>query len=142
MIDSPVTTRQKRIVAQRANYCCEYCFSQLRYSPDPFSVEHIIPSSQGGSSHLDNLAFACQGCNNHKYTATTAIDPISGKTVPLYHPRQQRWDDNFAWNDDATMMLGLNPTGRATIEKLQVNREGVVNLRRVLHSIDKHPPAY
>ncbi|MEG4968235.1 hypothetical protein QUB11_16585 [Microcoleus sp. B6-A1] len=37
-------------------------------------------------------------------------------------------------------MLGLTPTGRATIDRLQLNREGVVNLRGVLHSIALHPP--
>ncbi len=38
------------------------------------------------------------------------------------------------------MMVGITPTGRATLEKLQLNREGVVNLRRVLRLADEHPP--
>jgi hypothetical protein len=33
-----------------------------------------------------------------------------------------------------------SPTGRATVEKLQVNREGVVNLRRVPREAGEHPP--
>jgi hypothetical protein len=37
-------------------------------------------------------------------------------------------------------MLGLTPAGRATVNRLQLNREGVVNLRRVLHLIQQHPP--
>ncbi len=37
-------------------------------------------------------------------------------------------------------MVGLTSIGRATIEKLQLNREGVVNLRYALRSIGKHPP--
>lgn len=141
MTEARVTNSQKQAVAQRANYCCEYCLSQLRYSPDPFSIEHITPLSRGGLNRMDNLAFACQGCNSRKYTSTTAIDPISGEMVSLYHPRQERWNDHFAWNDDFTRMLGLTPTGRATIESLQLNRDGVVNLRQVLHTIDKHPPS-
>jgi hypothetical protein len=32
------------------------------------------------------------------------------------------------------------PTGRATIETLFLNREGVVNLRQLLYPIGKHPP--
>jgi hypothetical protein len=36
--------------------------------------------------------------------------------------------------------IGLTPTGRATVERLQLNREGVVNLRRVLRTIGQHPP--
>ena len=49
--------------------------------------------------------------------------------VPLYHPRQHRWPDHFAWNEDTTIVIGLTPTGRATVEALRLNRENVVNLR-------------
>jgi hypothetical protein len=87
------------------------------------------------------LAWSCQGCNNRKYTSVEALDPVSGETVPLYHPRRQRWYEHFAWNEDYTVVLGLTPTGRTTVEKLQLNRAGVVNLRRVLHHIGAHPLA-
>jgi len=92
------------------------------------------------ADHLDNLALACQGCNNRKYSDIDAIDPVSGERVPLFHPRQHQWKDHFAWNDDFTMVIGLTPTGRATIEKLWLNRDGVVNLRHALRSIGAHPP--
>ena len=125
-----LTTQQRALVAERANDCCEYCFSQLRFSPDPFSVEHVLPQSGGGSDLPDNLALACQGCNAHKYTATEATDPASGERAPLYHPRLDTWGDHFV----------LNPTGRATAAKLKLNRLGVVNLRRVLAGLGEHPP--
>ncbi|HAJ59507.1 MAG TPA: HNH endonuclease [Cyanobacteria bacterium UBA11369] len=140
MPESRLTQQQRQLIQQRASSCCEYCLSQAKFSPDPFSIEHIIPRSKGGTSNLDNLAVACQGCNNFKYNHTEAIDPITGESVPLYHPRQQNWRDHFTWSNDSTQMLGLTPTGRATIERLQLNRNGVVNLRRVLHSIEQHPP--
>lgn len=135
-----LTQHQREFIKQRANNRCEYCISQIKFSPDPFSIEHIIPRSKGGTSDLDNLAIACQGCNNFKYSHTHAIDPITGKPVPIYHPRQQNWCDHFTWTKDATQMLGLTPTGRATIDRLLLNREGVTNLRRVLYSIGQHPP--
>ncbi len=125
---------------RRAGECCEYCRSQARFSPDPFSVEHILPSSAGGGDESVNLALSCQGCNNRKYVSVDAVDPVSGETVPLYHPRQERWHDHFAWNEDTSLVMGLTPTGRATIAKLQLNREGVVNLRWALHKIGRHPP--
>jgi HNH endonuclease len=140
MPESRLAQQRRQLIQQRANNCCEYCLSQAKFSPDPFSIEHIVPKSKGGTSDLDNLAVACQGCNNFKYNHTEAIDPIGGKPVPLYHPRQNNWADHFTWTDDSTQMLGLSPTGRATIDRLQLNREGVVNLRRALHSIHKHPP--
>lgn len=140
MPESRVTAQQKKAVAERANGCCEYCKSQVRFAIQPFSIEHIIPRSLGGETALDNLAFSCQGCNNHKYNKTEERDPVSGDTVPLYHPRQQRWSDHFAWNNDFTLIIGLTPTGRSTVETLQLNREGVVNLRRVLYAMGEHPP--
>ena len=136
-----VTAQQKQAVVERAQGCCEYCRSQARFATQSFSVEHIKPRSRGGKTTLDNLALACQGCNNHKYTKTERRDPVSGDIVPLYHPRQQQWHDHFAWNDDFTLIIGLTPTGRATVEALQLNRKGVVNLRRILYAMGEHPPA-
>ncbi len=140
MPESRVTAQQKKVVAERANGCCEYCRSQVRFAIQPFSIEYIIPRSAGGETVLDNLALSCQGCNNHKYNKTEGRDPVSGDTVPLYHPRKQRWSNHFAWNDDFTLIIGLTPIGRSTVEALQLNREGVVNLRRVLYAMGEHPP--
>jgi hypothetical protein len=39
------------------------------------------------------------------------------------------------------LIIGLTPTGRATIEALHLNRANVVNLRRVLYALGEHPPA-
>jgi hypothetical protein len=141
MSEQRVTAQQKKAVAQRANQCCEYCQSQLRFAMQPFSIEHIIPKSQSGETSLDNLALSCQGCNNHKYNKTEEIDKISGNIVPFYHPRQHKWQEHFAWNNDFTLVIGLTSTGRVTVEALQLNRDGVVNLRRVLYSIGEHPPS-
>ncbi|MDI9639830.1 HNH endonuclease signature motif containing protein [Geitlerinema splendidum] len=140
MPESRVTAQQKKAVAERANGCCEYCRSQVRFAIQPFAIEHIIPRSAGGETVLDNLALSCQGCNNHKYNKIEERDPVSGDTVPLYHPRKQRWNNHFAWNNDFTLIIGLTPTGRSTVEALQLNREGVVNLRRVLYAMGEHPP--
>jgi hypothetical protein len=72
---------------------------------------------------------------------TGAIDPIDGKLVPLYHPRQQLRVEHFVWSDDFTELIGISPTGRATVVRLQLNREGVVNLRGLLREKNLHPPA-
>jgi hypothetical protein len=140
MSEPKLTAKQKEAIARRAGECCEYCRSQARFSPDPFSIEHIRPRSKGGTDEDDNLALACQGCNNRKYTHVEARDPVSGNLVSLYHPRRQRWADHFSWNENFTLVIGLTPTGRATVELLKLNREGVVNLRRVLCTIEQHPP--
>lgn len=135
-----IPLRDKRMVAERAQHACEYCLSQLRYSPDPFSVDHIIALAHGGSSSMDNLALACQGCNGLKFTATEAVDPITGQIVPLYNPRIHHWATHFVWAEAYSLILGITPTGRATVAKLQLNRFGVMNLRKVLRPLGKHPP--
>ncbi len=38
------------------------------------------------------------------------------------------------------LVLGLISIGRATVEKLQLNRAGLVNLRRILVEAGEHPP--
>ncbi len=140
MPERRLTATLRGRVFERARGCCEYCRGQARYSSQPFSVEHILARSRGGSSRLGNLALSCQGCNNHKYDKMEAPDPVSGALVPLYHPRRHRWEEHFAWSDDFLLAVGVTPTGRATVEALLLNRDGVVNLRRVLYLYGEHPP--
>ncbi len=128
-------------VTRREGGCCEYCASQARYSPAPFSVEHIVPRSRGGGSDLSNLALACQGCKNLKYACVEALDPVTGERVALCHPRRDAWHSHFTWSDDSSVILGLTATGRATVFRLELNREPLVNLRRVLSEAREHPPA-
>jgi hypothetical protein len=140
MPEQRISAELRQQVTERADGNCEYCRSQARYATQPFSVEHIIPRAKGGPTTLENLALACQGCNNHKYDKVAALDPVSGEIVPLYHPRRDHWDTHFAWSDDFTLIIGLTPTGRATVATLLLNREGVLNLRRLLYAIGEHPP--
>lgn len=135
-----VTAAQRRSVFERANGCCEYCRSQARFGTQSFAAEHIIPVYAGGKTSLDNLALACFGCNSHKYTKTSAIDPETGSFVPLFHPRQQRWSEHFAWRADYTEIVGLTPSGRATVNALHLNRAELINLRTVLYAVGQHPP--
>lgn len=140
MPEKHVTAKQKRTVVRRARDCCEYCRSQARFATQSFSVEHIVPRSRDGETSLDNLALACEGCNSHKHTKVEGYDVITDELVPLYHPRQQVWGHHFRWNDDYTLIVGFTPTGRATVKALQLNREGLINLRRVLYEVGEHPP--
>jgi hypothetical protein len=126
-------------VAERAGRRCEYCLSPAAFSPDPFVEEHVVPRSKGGTKHLSNLAYSCQGCNSAKYTHTEADDPRSGRTVPLYNPRIDSWSEHFAWDEDRITLVGRTPTGRATVAALDLNRESVVNLRRLLLLVGEHP---
>lgn len=127
-------------VIQRAQGRCEYCRSPAAFAHQSFSVEHIRPRSHQGKDSLGNLALSCQGCNNHKYNRRKARDPVSDVLVILFHPRRHRWKEHFAWANDATHVLGLTAIGRAAVQALQLNREALVNLRRVLVAAGEHPP--
>lgn len=126
-------------VERRAQGCCEYCKSPAKYSIQTFSLDHIIPRSQGGDRSLENLALTCQGCNNHKYNKTTSRDSITDQLVNLFHPRQQRWQDHFTWDEHFELLIGMTATGRVTVEALQLNRQELVNLRRLLYAAGEHP---
>ena len=135
-----ITTQEQRDIIERAKGRCEYCQSRMDYSAQPFVFEHITPFNQVGETALTNLALACGGCNGHKYTKTTGRDPISTEIAPLYNPRQQQWHIHFSWSDDYLQIVGLTPTGRATVVALQMNRPGVINIRRLLRMAGQHPP--
>ena len=130
----------RRLVSARARKCCEYCLSQARYSTHSFAIEHVIPKRRGCATTVGNLALSCQGCNNHKHTKLKARDPLTRKLAPLFHPRRHDRAEHFTWSADYMEIIGLTPTGRATIAALQLNRAEVVNLRRILAAFGEHPP--
>ena len=130
----------RRAVTERARGYCEYCLSQEACATERFSIEHIHPRVLGGLTVAENLALACQGCNGHKAVATAATDPETGEMTTLFNPRQQIWGEHFAWSEDGLNIVGLTPTGRATIVRLQMNRPSLVNLRSALLAIKVHPP--
>ncbi|HMV47513.1 MAG TPA: HNH endonuclease [Blastocatellia bacterium] len=134
-----ITVAKQRVVIERAQGLCEYCRSRADHTTESFAIEHILPLSRNGNSELNNLAFSCSGCNGHKHRKIEAPDPVSGLVVPLFHPRRQKWEEHFRWSDDYKTIIGLTPTGRATVEALNMNRPGLVNIREALFQTRKHP---
>jgi HNH endonuclease/Kelch motif len=136
-----LTVLERRLMISRARERCEYCQCPDDYSLQSFDFDHIFPIAQGGSTSLENLAYACGGCNGYKHAKIQAIDPETLAEVDLYNPRQDRWEEHFLWNDDLLQMTGLTSIGRATIQLLRLNRSGVINIRRLLILDGKHPPS-
>lgn len=128
-----------RVVTQSGGVC-EYCRYPEEFNSGQFAVDHILPRVRGGADDLNNLALSCRSCNERKQDATEAQDPLTEDIVPLFHPRRERWEDHFAWSSDFRFIIGLTPTGRATIFRLQTNHSGVVRQREVLHQLGLHPP--
>lgn len=130
---------RRQVQAQFTN-CCAYCHTAEHLTAVTFEVEHITPLASGGRTMLVNLCYSCPTCNRHKAARQTAVDPQTNTVVPLFHPRQQQWSDHFAWNLDQTELVGLTPTGRATISVLQMNRPQLIRVRRMWVKLGEHPP--
>jgi hypothetical protein len=122
------------------NHSCAYCHTTEANTGQPMTVDHIYPQAQGGETTFDNLCFACRRCNEFKGSAVSAQDPLTGETVPLFHPRQQVWADHFQWDESGTLLIGLTAVGRATIVALNRNNSVIVYARRRWVSVGWHPP--
>ncbi len=130
----------RRRVAAAARLRCGYCQTLQVVVGYPLHIEHIIPEAAGGLSTEDNLWLACCVCNNAKGVQTHAYDPVTRTDVPLFNPRTQDWQEHFAWSRDGTQVIGLTPTGRATVLALQLNSPLRVLARQRWVLTGWHPP--
>ncbi len=103
-------------------------------------LEHILPTVLGGKTEEANLWLACALCNAHKSDRIAALDPGTGAIVRLFNPRQQPWPEHFTWTPEGDQIIGLTPTGRATVIALQLNRPELVRSRRLWVRAGWHPP--
>ena len=49
--------------------------------------------------------------------------------VPLFNPRRDAWNDHFVFR--GSVIVGLTPTGRATVRLLNMNHPRRVKLREM-----------
>ncbi len=135
-----LTPSLRHEVARRADHRCSYCRSQEEIAGTLFTVDHIIPQALGGRDDLDNLCLACWDCNRLKHTHVTGIDPSSGERVALFDPNHHAWADHFAWDEGGQFITGLTAVGRATVDRLQLNRPILVHARKQWIRAGWHPP--
>ena len=125
-------------VQTRAGQRCEYCKMHQALQGASFHIEHVLPSSLGGPTKLENLAFACPSCNLHKSDQTEATDSLTGNQAPLFNPRRDEWDDHFCFQD--YRIEGLTPVGRATVAALYFNSDRRLLIRKAEELFDLFPP--
>lgn len=138
-VENELNLETKAFILENSNGVCEYCHSQAEYSFASYSIEMIVPTSKSGKVEVGNLALTCQGCSNHKYRKTKGFDAFSGETAELFNPRFDDWKKHFAWNEDASLLIGLTAKARATIAELKLNRPTLIELRAILVKLGKHP---
>ena len=117
MRESAAAFREK--VAVRAGHSCEYCQTPEPASFAPHQLDHVIALKHGGETTLDNLALSCTLCNRRKGSDLSSLDPATGRLEPLFHPRRDHWHEHFELHDG--QLVGLSPSGRATIYLLRLN---------------------
>jgi hypothetical protein len=122
-------TAIRRAVRERAGKRCEYCHRPESNSPFTYQIEHILSLKHGGSSDLDNLAWACVDCNISKGPDIAAYDPETGNLVALYNPRTQPWDEHFRMQHG--LIEGITPAGRATVRLLEFNNLDRIEARQI-----------
>lgn len=59
-----VSNGKRRQVFNRQSGRCSMCGQKMQYTN--FTVDHIVPISNGGSNSLDNLEAMCYMCNHMK----------------------------------------------------------------------------
>jgi hypothetical protein len=127
-------------VAAQARYRCGYCLTREAVVGSPMEIDHLIPEVLGGPTEEDNLWLACSACNEAKGSRMAAPDVASGEVVRLFNPRRQSWNEHFAWSEEGDLIIGLTPTGRATVQALKLNRPTLVRARQAWVSVGWHPP--
>jgi len=131
---------QRRIRTQARNRC-GYCLSPQSLVIGTLEIEHLLPQAKGGSDDETNLWLACSVCNKHKSDKTSAADPETGETVPLFNPRTQNWFEHFQWSKDGLRVIGLTSIGRATVEALHLSDDPrVLVVRSNWARAGWHPP--
>ena len=137
---SKISLATQSSVRKRAQGLCEYCHTIEKWQLVPFTIDHVIPLSKGGTNNASNLSLACFHCNRYKSNLTEVLDTATSTLVPLFNPRLQQWQDHFIWAEDKLYILGLTAVGKVTIEQLRLNRERIIRIRAADLQINRHPP--
>jgi hypothetical protein len=120
--------RRYAAVAARAGHRCEYCHAPEAVFNLPFEVEHIVPPGAGGGEDDRNLALACRCCNVFKSDVIEGLDTKTDRTVRLFSPRIDLWDQHFC-KQASGKIEGLTDIGRVTVTQLRMNAEPQVVAR-------------
>ncbi len=131
----PVDLRRR--VIERADNRCEYCGLSQLGQVATFHIDHVIPRSADGETSLDNLALACVSCSLRKGPRQIVTEVETGRMVPIFNPRTDRWHEHFRW--EGVLLIGLTASGRATTAALALNRPLMLEIRREEVLLGRHP---
>lgn len=134
---SYIPSALRKLIIRRAENHCEYCHLSQAGQEATFHIDHVIPINSGGETTVENLALACVSCSLRKGAKEIATDPETKRTVKLFNPRNEKWNEHFTWI--GIRIVGLTPKGRATIEELSLNRSLILAIREEETLLGRHP---
>ena len=134
-----VGSELRRLVAERADYLCEYCLIAEEDTYFGCEVDHIISVKHGGATEAENLAYACAFCNRHKGSDIASISQQTGALVRFYNPRIDRWADHFEL--DGAHIKSVSDIGEVTARILRFDDTEQILEREALSAIGRYPNA-
>jgi hypothetical protein len=135
-IPAKVRARVRRDFRNR----CAYCQLPQIILSSKLEIEHIEPKAEGGTDDEENLCLACRDCNGFKSYKVEAFDDQTKRTVKLFNPRTQIWNEHFEFSQDKAKIIGKTACGRATVTALRMNNEQAVNARKFWVAAGWYPP--
>lgn len=81
------TPLNRAMVFARDRHICAYCGG--RYSGSALEMEHVTPSSRGGSTVWQNVVSACRACNQRKGNRTPESAGMPLRYVPYVPNRHE-----------------------------------------------------
>jgi hypothetical protein len=124
-------------VAERADFRCEYCRIHQDDMFISFEIDHIVAQKHGGGNEIENLAYACPHCNQHKGTDMVTFVDDYNDVIRLFNPRIDDWYEHF----ETTIGEVYSETkiGKATIKLLKINDVDLIILRGLLIELGRYP---
>lgn len=127
----------RRLVANRADYLCEYCLISEHDTILGCAIDHIISLKHGGDSSYDNLAYCCVYCNRFKGSDIGSIILEKKEFVRFYNPRWDKWGIHFKLNNFT--IEPLTDIGKVTARILGFNDQPRLLERQLLINKKKYP---
>jgi HNH endonuclease len=125
-----ITAVLKKLVAQRAEFKCEYCKLSQEDSFFTFHTDHVISMKHGGLTLADNLAYSCAFCNSCKGSDVGTVLLPEKTFIRLFNPREDVWNEHFEVIN--FVFYAKTIVGEATIKVLQLNHIDRIIERQLL----------
>ena len=95
---------ERKAIYEKADGCCQLCGRKIPF--DNFTVDHIIPISEGGSNNLDNTQATCIICNQFK--ANIYPEQFVDRITEIFmFQMEKQYRDNSTWKMARNMLMEI-----------------------------------